>query len=426
MKREREFRRVIPRIALVLAAVVVVGAALLSRASEPGGIAVGYVPLPTHTPTPRMPRAFSLPGGVTDTSALVMVQGSVTRRLTIWSLGNGAPPVEIDRGLRSSLLLPNPAGTRVLYSAGSAVMVLDVPARRAQIVGELPEGGDLIAAQWSPNGQMIAYVVQLAGERVSYVAWQDASQPAREMMRAPRGLPLDVAWLGDGRPVTIFMGIGPVGGLEARPLMYNWMTDERVLLPADVKPLLQPYDPGRSPDGREQLFPMIDTSIRPVGGCPTGRIGLFGEAWLPVAQAGSGVPHDVAFEEKQVLLGRPTWLQSGDVLVRGMASAACGGSGSGLYLGAPGEPLRQLARAATTLDAYSADGAVSGLPYAVSLDERYVVWADADLAAQRSIVYRTRLDDGQTETLYRTPIRAADSPMEFKDREMVVDLVWLP
>ena len=92
----------------------------------------------------------------------------------------------------------------------------------------------------------------------------------------------------------------------------------------------------------------------------------------------------------------------------------------------PGEPLRQLARAATTLDAYSADGAVSGLPYAVSLDERYVVWADADLAAQRSIVYRTRLDDGQTETLYRTPIRAADSPMEFKDREMVVDLVWLP
>ena len=239
----RRLGRAIPWIALIVAAGVA-GWLLLGESPEPSGVSVGYVPLPTTTPTPRMPRAFSLPGGVTDTSALVMIQGGVARRLTVWSLGDDAPPVEVDRGIHPAPLLPNPAGTRVLYSVGRAVMVLDVPARRARIIGELPEDGALLSAQWSPNGQMIAYVVQFADERVSFVAWQDGSQPAREVMRVQRGLPIDVAWLADGRPVTIFMRIGPVGGLEARRLVYDWMADERALLPPDVK-VFQPYQVNR-------------------------------------------------------------------------------------------------------------------------------------------------------------------------------------
>lgn len=420
----RRLGRAIPWIALIVAAGVA-GWLLLGESPEPSGVSVGYVPLPTTTPTPRMPRAFSLPGGVTDTSALVMIQGGVARRLTVWSLGDDAPPVEVDRGIHPAPLLPNPAGTRVLYSAGRAVMVLDVPARRARIIGELPEGGALLSAQWSPNGQMIAYVAQLADERVSFVAWQDGSQPAREVMRVQRGLPIDVAWLADGRPVTIFMRIGPVGGLEARRLVYDWMADERALLPPDVK-VFQPYHPWRSPDGRAQLFPLLGETALPAGGCPTGKIGLVGAEWLPVAQAGSGTPHEVAFEEAQVLLDRPTWLRDGRVLLRGMASADCAQRGSGLYVGVPGEPLRRLTRAAITLDAYDGESALKGIPYAVSPDERFAVWADTDLAARRSLIYRTRLDDGATETLYQTPDRSADALLAFKDREMIVDLVWLP
>lgn len=418
-------QRAIMAIALVMAAAVI-GSLLLDRSRRPDGTAVGYVPLPTATLAPRYPREFALPGGVTDASALVMVQGGVARRLTVWPLNGSAAPVEVDRGVHAYPLLPNPAGTRVLYSAGRAVMVLDVPARRAQIVGQVPEDGALIAAQWSPNGQMIAYVVQLADQRVSYLAWQDGSRTARIMFQAPRGLPIDVAWLADGRPVTIFMGIGPVGGLEARLRVYDWLTGERALLPPDVK-LIQPHDPWRSPDGRHQLYPLVGPSERRVGGgCPTGAVGLTGSGWLSVVEAGSGTPREIAFEEARLLLDHPTWLQDGRVLLRGMASAACARSVSGLYVGVPGESLTRLNSARGTLDAYPLGGALDGFPYAVSLDEQYTIWADTDLAAARSAIYRTRLLDGATETLYETPDRYAGAPMAFKDREMIVGLVWLP
>ena len=65
-------------------------------------------------------------------------------------------------------------------------------------------------------------------------AWQDGSQPARKMFSTPRSLPIDVAWLADGRPVTIFLGVGPVGGLEARMWVYDWLADLRAPLPPGV------------------------------------------------------------------------------------------------------------------------------------------------------------------------------------------------
>ena len=409
----------------VAIAAVAGGWALLGRADAPPGAAVGYVPLPTVTPTPRHPLEFSLPGGVTGRSTLVMVQGGVARRLTVWEMNRDAPPLEVDRGVHLFPLLPDPSGTRVLYSAGRAVMVLDVPARRARIIGEMPPGGQILAAQWSPGAQMIAYIVQLEDERVAYLAWQDASQPARVMLRTPGRLPVDVGWLPDGRPVTILMGIGPVGGLQARYLMYDWLRDERVMLPADTRPI-QPYAPWRSPDGSRQLYLLPDWYARRTSSqCTSGAVGLAGAEWLYVAAAGSGPAHAIAFEQDQVFLDHPTWLQDGRVLLRGMSSAACPQNGSGLYLGEVDGSLSRLVAAQMTFDPQQTD-VMTGVAYALSPDERVVVWADTDLAARRSTIYRTVVESGQTEVLYQTPAVDNDHPLAFKDDEMIVHLVWLP
>lgn len=422
MRATRLYRAIL--VVALIAAAMVIGALLLDRPAEPSSVAVGYVPLPRATMVPRYPREYVLPGGVSDTSALVMVQGSVLRRLTVWSISGNTPPVEVDRGIHPYPLLPNPARTRVLYSAGRALMVLDVAARRAQIVGEVPDGGSVIAAQWSPSGRMIAYVVQLEDERVSYLAWQDGSQPARKMFSTPRSLPIDVAWLADGRPVTIFLGVGPVGGLEARMWVYDWLSDLRSPLPPGVKPL-QPHAPWRSPDGSVQLYPLSGAPDRRViGGCPTSGVGVAGPEWLSVVEAGGTLP-EVAFEKARLLLDRPTWLQDGRVLVRGMASAACNG-GSGLYVGVPGGTLNRLISARSTLDAFDLGGALDGFPYAVSPDEQFAIWADTDLEAARSTIYRTHLRDGASEALYQTPDRYVEAPTVFKDREMIVGMVWLP
>ncbi len=422
MRATRLYRAIL--VVALIAAAMVIGALLLDRPAEPSSVAVGYVPRPRATMVPRYPREYVLPGGVSDTSALVMVQGSVLRRLTVWSISGNTPPVEVDRGIHPYPLLPNPARTRVLYSAGRALMVLDVAARRAQIVGEVPDGGSVIAAQWSPSGRMIAYVVQLEDERVSYLAWQDGSQPARKMFSTPRSLPIDVAWLADGRPVTIFLGVGPVGGLEARMWVYDWLADLRSPLPPGVKPL-QPHAPWRSPDGSVQLYPLSGAPDRRViGGCPTSGVGVAGPEWLSVVEAGGTLP-EVAFEKARLLLDRPTWLQDGRVLVRGMASAACNG-GSGLYVGVPGGTLNRLISARSTLDAFDLGGALDGFPYAVSPDEQFAIWADTDLEAARSTIYRTHLRDGASEALYQTPDRYVEAPTVFKDREMIVGMVWLP
>src|SRR5690606_5507391 len=146
---------------------VVIGLLIVSAGgdSEPDSsenVALGYVPLVTPTPIPRTVRIPDLPqpGGGSNNSALVMVQGLVERRLVIWPVSGVKPPLAVDHHVAVWLLMPDPTRSRVLYHTDRAMMVLDLDVQRAHIVGQLPPESTIIAAQWSPDGRAVAFVVE--------------------------------------------------------------------------------------------------------------------------------------------------------------------------------------------------------------------------------------------------------------------------
>ena len=221
-------------------------------------------------------------------------------------------------------------------------MVLDVRARRSHIVAELPEDGAIRALQWSPDGSALAYVLEQGGQQTAYTVRRGGDQPPVAMLEAPAGLPLDVAWLADGRPVVVSMGVGPVGGLEAHRLAYDPATDERVLLPPDT-PLVQPHAPWRSPDGRHQLYSLASADmVGYTSGCRTGALGLAGEEWVYLALLGGGYERQQAFKLRDVVLDLALWLPDGRVLMRGVADEGCAPGASGIYVARLGEEPRQL------------------------------------------------------------------------------------
>jgi hypothetical protein len=146
-----------------------------------------------------------------------MIQGQKARRLVFWPLYENEGPQIIDSPVSSSTIRPDPTGTHLVYSTPGALMVLDIDARRASIIGVLPDETYPVRVQWSPTGLAVAYVIQEGTQLVAYYALADGSIPAVPFMRMHEGLGLDVGWLPDGRPVAIHMGIDPaVGGLGRR------------------------------------------------------------------------------------------------------------------------------------------------------------------------------------------------------------------
>lgn len=426
----RSWRNLALAVALAVVIGLAVAAAVDSEPDAPANVALGYVPLITPTPIPRTVRMPDLPqpGGGSNTSALVMVQGLVERRLVIWPVSGVKPPQDVDHHVNVWLLMPDPTRSRVLYSTDSTMMVLDLDVQRAHIVGELPLAGAVIAAQWSPDGRAMTYVVESDDHWIAYYTLADGSQQAEEMLHVPRGLPLDVAWLADGRPVAIYMGVGPVGGLEAQYRLYDPATGDSVMLPPDVE-TFQPWSPWRSPDGAHQVYPMASWGrVRYGEACIEGGLGLVGPEWLYLTSLGGREkPRAIAFEIEDMYLDRPTWLADGRVVFRAVADRACKSAGSGLFVARLGGEPRRIVTIEPVFDSGDPDELLWSVPYAVSPDQQSVAWVKNDVQAQRSTVFLSPIDgDAPLQTLFETDPLTSRQPFAFQDREMILQLLWLP
>jgi hypothetical protein len=413
---------------IVLAALI--GIAIYAANDEPDThtASIGYVPLVTRTPNTAPPaRIVSLPGGASSTSALVMVQGAVERRLVVWPLLSDGSPEEVDRAVNMSLLQASPGGTHVLYRTDRALMVLDVAARRAVIAGTLPTDSKLIRAQWSPDGKAIAYVLSTAEQHVAYYTRYNGTQDAEPMLSVPRGLPVDVAWLPPARPVVIFMSIGPLGGLEARYVTYDPNTSDKLLLP-EKPPVQQPHDPWRSADGAHQLYQVLrwPYTVQP-GNCTTSTLAITGPEWVSLALAGSGQPHDVVFAINALYMDWPTWLPDGRVLFRGISDDTCLPHGSGLYIGdVEAQQARLLVEADPAYMLSADEDVVWDFSYDLSPDRTLVAWTHNDMAAQTSRVQIMPIDSGPAEVLFQTQPPPDDAQFDFVDRQMIMHFIWLP
>jgi hypothetical protein len=365
--------------------------------------------------------------GVLASDSLLMIQGLKSRQLVIWSLSGDAPPHVIDAQLATLELLPDPAGTRVLYGTDRAVMVLDVAQRRATIVGVLPVGASLTAAQWSPNGSDLAYVIRQDTRLIAYVTRADGSSDAHMMFETHYGLGLDVGWLADGRPVIVYLGLGPIGGFETQLRRYDPASGESLPLPPDT-PIIQPWSPWRSPDSAQQIYGTSEwEDSRYKGQCKTGPLVLIGPDWLPVAARGDMQGYKVAFELKGLFMDWPTWLDDGRIVFRGIADPVCTPLGSGLYIGEIGHIPRKLVSAEPSYFADESEKQTWSVAYALSPGQTHIAWTDNDVEAQRSTIYLTALDGSSvTDILFQTPPVTDPAPFAYRDEEMILHFIWLP
>ncbi|MBN1680281.1 MAG: hypothetical protein JW966_08305 [Anaerolineae bacterium] len=410
----------------VLLAVVVGLLVIVLDGDDPGAqtTALGYMPLVTATPTAIPVADASLPGGSSSVSALVTVQGLVERRLVLWPLTGDQTPQEIERYVGFWPLMPDPTGRRVLYRTDSALMILDVLARRAHIVGTLPEEGEVMAVQWSPDSSAVTYVVETGERAIAYYARTDGVDGAKPLIEAPSGLLLDVAWLDDGRPVVEYLGVGPVGGLEANHLVINPADGEEKLLSSDTR-VIQPHSPTYSPNGIYYLYQSSSWEQAKFGQvCTTGPLEIKAASWYPEYDQ----PRQVAFELKNVYFDGANWLQDGRVLMRGITNDVCSPGASGLYIANLGELPRQIVQAHMSYT-WKDNDELWGVPYALSPDESLVAWVDNDTETHVSSIYLTALElsgDTTHNLLFQTEPPRDSKPFVYEDGYMILEFVWLP
>lgn len=363
---------------------------------------------------------------------LVMIQGLTAQRLVIWPLDGSMPPLEVDRQVSMWPLLPSPDGQQVLYGTQHTVMVLDVAELRAFIVGTLPGGSRLIYAQWSPDGQAITYVVQTPFYLAAYYTLADGSAEAQLMLEVPSGLDLDVAWLPDGDPVAITLGVGSRGGLVTVKYRYSPVDGTLTTLPPDAA-TIQPWVPLHSPDGSQQVYSVTTwDEARYTGECSTGPLAVVGGGdWLPLMLRLAIYEPAIAFEIDGLYMDRPTWLADGRIVFRTVADPICTTLNSGFYIGELGREPVKLVESEPQYVSDDAEKLLWTASYALSPDETQIAWNESDLDAQRSRIYVKPIDsdveDGaNVRVLFETDAPQAGVPFTFQDEMMILYFVWLP
>ncbi len=425
-------RLTLPNIGLsvLLAAVIalVAGVALDRSREDDSPITVNIVPSNDASGQVPMGVQAARHEDVPGPGALLMIQGQKARRLVFWPLYGSEEPQVIDSLVSSSAIRPNPAGTHILYSTLGAMMVLDVDARRASIIGVLPDESYPVRVQWSPTGHAVVYVVQQGTQLIAYYTLADGSIPAVPFMRAHEGLGLDVGWLIDGRPVAIHVGIDPaVGGLRALYTLYDPPSGELFPLPPDSD-VIQTWTPWQSPDGTQQVYALQGwTGDDFRQDCMTGPLVVLDDTWLPVAVQTSAGDYTTLFEMYGLYMDWPTWLRDGRIVFRGTADEVCNTYQSGLYIAAPGSKPQQLVATEVAYTYDKTEKMVWNLSYAINAAETHVVWSENDPEGLRSTVYLMPLD-GSTpaEMIYQTPPIDDPTATLYSDEEMILSFVWLP
>jgi hypothetical protein len=424
-------RLTLPNIGLaVLAALVIaLGATLvLDRGGDDGNITVRSVPASQGTGPAPMGVEAAKSADVPGPGSFLLLQGQQARRLVFWPLYGDEEPQIIDSHVSSSTILPDPTGEHVFYSTPGTVMVLDVDARRASIIGVLAEGSYPVRMQWSPKGQALAYVVREGTQLVAYYALADGATPAVPFMTLHEGLGLDVAWLPDGRPVAIYMGIDPgAGALRAQFMLYDPRVDAVFSLPPDAT-AIQPWSPWQSPDGSQQVYALQQwqgDEYRQE--CMTGPLVIFDDEWLPVAIQNSGGSYTTLFEIYGLFMDWPTWLRDGRIVFRGTADDACQTAESGLYIASPGGKPERLVATEVKYTYDESEKMMWNVSYAINAEETHIAWTENDPDASRSTIYLMPLDASRPpERLYQTPPVADPASMDYRNDEMILSFVWLP
>jgi len=253
------------------------------------------------------------------------------------------------------------------------------------------------------------------------------SQAAQEMQRVPHGLPLDVGWLADGRPVSISLGLGPVGGLSAQYRLFDPASGDAVLLPPDVT-VYQPWTPWQSADGSLQVYAVSSwEEARYKGACQTGPLAVTGDDWLYAAVQGLGQQH-VIFDLQGMYLDRPMWLPDGRIVFRAVADDICTPQPSGLYIGRIGQAPVKLVEAEPQYISDESDKLLWSTSYALNPTYTRIAWSENDLDTERSTIYVMPLASGTQDVLFETtpPRPSSDAPFAYRDTETILYFIWLP
>ncbi|MCD4685045.1 MAG: hypothetical protein K8S97_03810 [Anaerolineae bacterium] len=375
-----------------------------------------------------------------DAEALVLIQGITARRLVLWPLDGSTPPQEIDHHIAAPLL-SSPDGSGVLYGTDHTVMVLDVHARRAIIVGLLPLNSHLVHAQWSPDNSAIAYVVQTPLRLVSYYTLADGTFDAAEMIDVPYGLSLNVGWTPEGAPVSMTLGVGARGGLTTLYYRYDPISGSienlidvlprnTVDSPAPPVPIIQPWSPWRSPDRTQQVYSTTSwEETRYQGTCRTGPLAIADGTWLAQTLRTVNYQHHIAFEIAGLYMDQASWLDDGRIVFRAVADPVCTELDSGFYVAALGHIPLQIIDAEPEYVSDEANKLLWTASYALSPDQTRIAWTHNDIANGRATTYARSLDptiDTPPEILLETSVAPPDPGFAFQDEEMILYFVWLP
>lgn len=409
--------------ATVLALVIAVGIALvMNRDAESKPITVRNIPSSTDAPPDHASAPVS---GESGPGGLLLVQGQQARRLVYLPLAGNRTPQVSDAQVSADLLIPNPSGTHVLYSTTGALMVLDVPARRANQISTLPPDSHVVTAQWSPDSSAVTFVVQRGTQLHGYYALADGSIEAQEFISVHEGFGLTVAWLANsGVPVAITLGVNLMGSPEAQYTKYEPTTGDSLMLSPNVT-IVQPWSPWRSPDGTQKVYSArTETADAYRQDCPGGPLLRLKDPWLPdVAQQSTG-GYETLFELPGLYMDWPTWLDDGRIIFRGIADEACGLYTPGIYIGAVGETPHQLVETQSTYTFDEDEKRIWSVSYALNASQTLLAWAENDLQTQRSTIRIAPLDDpGAPELVFETPPNTA---FDYRNDEMVLSVVWLP
>jgi len=418
-------RRNVLIVAVLLAVLGALVLAVIKNSPQAQSSSLGYVPLATATPLTAAASDHPLPGGASANSLLVMIQGIKDRRLVGWSLAGTLPPLEVDRGLAEWLLRPDPTNRLLLYATASTLMVLDMQAQRSTIVAELPPASTILTAQWSPDSRALVYVLMHNNASTAYYTLANGASTAHEIITVSSSLPLDVAWLEDGRPTAVYAGIGPLGGLEARYRVYDPLTGGTEEILSGVA-AVQSYSPWRSPHRDYVVYAATSwDDLAYSGVCRTGALVISESDWAFTGDESSGKSNPL-ITLPNMYLDRATWLDDKRILFRGTANVNCSPTGSGLYVMELSGTPHQIVQTNSSYLVAEDESLVRGIPYTLSPDHSLVAWAENDLSQLTSRVNLTTLDGASTATLYQTTPDPTQTAFEYQDQQMILQFVWLP
>ena len=223
------------------------------------------------------------------------------------------------------------------------------------------------------------------------------------LLQVAAGLPLDVAWLADGRAVTLSLGVGPVGGLETFAYAYDPVPpgNGRAAARNAADPALAALALAGRPAAGLRRQNLGRSTLK--GTCGTGPLTIVGSGWL-YSELLSSATQTTGFELQGIYLGiAPPGCTMAAFLSARQRIKPARNSLPGCISARSVRTPQLLAAAEPDYVSDQSDKLLWSTSYALSPDESLVAWTENDVEAGRGRVNLTPLDGGRRRSCSRPP-----------------------